>query len=92
MTAASAGLSEIPFSSMLPINDEFETVCMQFESNMKGTACICEIYKTENHYLVENYELCKKSICEKRKKEPEEIIVYHGTTYAAACNIMTSSK
>ena len=88
--AAAAQSSEIPFTSILSIGDEFEYVCKEFESKMEGTACICEIYKTQNQTLVDNFLHCKKSITQKRKEEPEEIIVYHGTTYECAYNIMNT--
>ncbi len=75
---------------MVPTGPTFNRICTEFESKMKGTACICEIYKVDNPLLVENYEKCKEEIEEKRGKDPEEVIVYHGTTYAAASNIVTT--
>lgn len=82
--------TELPYTKILPVNAKFESICKSFEEDMKGTACICEIYEITNHVLEEEYQKCKDLISEKRGKSPEEIIVYHGTTYSAAANIIST--
>ncbi len=82
--------SEIPYSAILPLDKEYDEICADFTTKMKKDICISEVYKIMNPKLVENYEACKAEITAKRGKEPEEILVYHGTTYSSACNIATT--
>jgi hypothetical protein len=82
--------SEIPFASILPLNKEYDEICADFTAKMKSDICISEVYKINNPKLVINYEACKAEISAKRGKSPEEILVYHGTTYEASCNISTT--
>lgn len=82
--------SEIPFASILPLNKEYDEICADFTAKMESDICISEVYKINNPKLVINYEACKAEISAKRGKAPEEILVYHGTTYEASCNIATT--
>jgi methionine synthase I (cobalamin-dependent) len=78
-------------ATMLPLNKEFDEVTEKFRTSI-GTdnVCVSVIYKIQNPELNTAFEARRKAITEVRKTPPDVVNVFHGTTLAAAANIVNT--
>jgi len=78
-------------ATMLPLNAEFDAVTAKFRSGIrKEDVCVSVVYKIHNPILEDLFERRKLSITEARGSPPEIVDVYHGTSLAAAANIVNT--
>jgi len=76
---------------MLPLNKEFDKVTEKFRTSI-GTdnVCVSVIYKIHNAELNVAFKARRNAIAELRKTPPTVVDVFHGTTLAAAANIVNT--
>lgn len=79
------------FSTMLSIDKEYDKVADIFNTSFgSDNVCISAIFKIDNPTLRQQFDMQKKEIELKRKRIPEVINVFHGTTMDAAKSIIYS--
>ena len=78
-------------ADMLPLNKEYDDVTAKFRKSI-GTddVCVSVIYKIHNPVLEAAFEARRADIAARRSTPPEIVEVFHGTTMAAAANIVNT--
>jgi len=67
-------------------SNEFDSVSKIIE-NTHPHECIISIHKIENNFFNERFEICREMLKNKRNKEPEELLAFHGCSFNSAKNI-----
>ena len=78
-------------ATMLPLNKEFDEITAKFRTAI-GTenVCVSVIYKINNDVLNKAFDARAAAIYEARGSMPRVVDVYHGTSLAAAANIVNT--
>ena len=76
---------------MLPLNREYDDVTAKFRASVgSDNVCVSVIYKIDNPALTADFDARRDSIAARRAVPPTVIEVFHGTTLAAAANILNT--
>ena len=78
-------------ATMLPLNKEYDEITTKFRTSIEtDNVCVSVIYKISNKELTDAFNERAAIITEMRGDPPEIVEVYHGTTLAAAANIVNT--